>query len=311
MARRRAGRDRSQPLRRAVQAGRDPRLRAEPAEAGAARARPGAAAGDHPAAAPAVRRPARGDGLAAATITTTITPLRAIYRRARQLGEVQANPVAGLSVPSVNRRQTRFATAEQIEAMLDKLDEREGPGAVGDRAVRRAAPRRADGAPPRGRRPRHGGDPGRARLGPVRGRGPAEVEAGEAQGADPRRAARPAGRVPDRRPRRAAASSSACADTYERGRDGRRGRRRRAADAARVPPRLRGADDRRRRQREGALDVHGPREHQDHARPVRPPAPGAEDEAAGLLDAFLARQVGGANESSAPPTAPHPEQTRS
>ncbi len=63
-----------------------------------------------------------GDGLAAATITTTITPLRAIYRRARQLGDVQNNPTSGLSVPAVNRRQTKFATAPQIEAMLSKLD---------------------------------------------------------------------------------------------------------------------------------------------------------------------------------------------
>jgi integrase len=39
--------------------------------------------------------------------------------------------------------------------------------------------------------------------------------------------------------------------------------------------------------------------------------PGAEDEAAGLLDAFLARQVGGADsEPSAPRSAPHPAQSR-
>jgi hypothetical protein len=48
------------------------------------------------------------DGLAPATITTAITPLRAIYRRARQLGEVHTNPVAGVSVPSVDRRQARL-----------------------------------------------------------------------------------------------------------------------------------------------------------------------------------------------------------
>jgi integrase len=63
------------------------------------------------------------DGLAAATITATITPLRAIYRRSRQLGEVHANPTSGISVPAVNRRQTRFATAEQIEAMLNHLED--------------------------------------------------------------------------------------------------------------------------------------------------------------------------------------------
>jgi integrase len=63
------------------------------------------------------------DGLAAATVTATVTPLRAIYRRARQLGVVHANPTSGLSVPAVDRRQTRFATAEQLEAMLERLDD--------------------------------------------------------------------------------------------------------------------------------------------------------------------------------------------
>ena len=62
------------------------------------------------------------DGHAAATITTSITPLRAIYRRARQLGEVQTNPVSGISVPSVNRRQERFATVEQVGVILSGLE---------------------------------------------------------------------------------------------------------------------------------------------------------------------------------------------
>jgi integrase len=40
--------------------------------------------------------------------------------------------------------------------------------------------------------------------------------------------------------------------------------------------------------------------------------PGAEDEAAGLLDAFLARQVGGTTPApTAPQTAPHPTESRS
>jgi hypothetical protein len=34
--------------------------------------------------------------------------------------------------------------------------------------------------------------------------------------------------------------------------------------------------------------------------------PGAEDEAAGLLDAFLARQLGGVESETAPRIAPHP-----
>jgi integrase len=62
------------------------------------------------------------DGLAAGTITATVTPVRAIYRRARQLGEVHANPTSGISVPAVNRRQTRFATVEQVETMLSELE---------------------------------------------------------------------------------------------------------------------------------------------------------------------------------------------
>jgi integrase len=62
------------------------------------------------------------DGKEPATITTAITPVRAIYRRARQLGEVHANPTNGVSVPAVDRRQTRFATVEQIEPMCEHLD---------------------------------------------------------------------------------------------------------------------------------------------------------------------------------------------
>ena len=38
--------------------------------------------------------------------------------------------------------------------------------------------------------------------------------------------------------------------------------------------------------------------------------PGAEDEAAGLLDAFLARQVGGEPRPTAPQTAPRPAESR-
>ena len=123
------------------------------------------------------------DGLAPATITTTITPLRAIYRRARQLGEVQANPTSGLS-PSrpIDRRQTRFATAEQVEALLVAARRREGPAVVGHRPLRRPPSRRAHRAAPRGGGPRHRGDPRRARLGRLRGRGRPEVEAGPPQG---------------------------------------------------------------------------------------------------------------------------------
>jgi hypothetical protein len=83
-------------------------------------------------------------------------------------------------------------------------------------------------------------------------------------------------------------------DSYDRGRAAAEASEGGPADTAWVPARVRGADDRRRSECQGALHAHGPREHPDHARPVRPPAAGAEDEAAGLPDAFLARQSGGA-----------------
>jgi integrase len=35
---------------------------------------------------------------------------------------VHVNPVAGISVPAVDRRQTRFATAAQVEALIGRLD---------------------------------------------------------------------------------------------------------------------------------------------------------------------------------------------
>jgi hypothetical protein len=39
--------------------------------------------------------------------------------------------------------------------------------------------------------------------------------------------------------------------------------------------------------------------------------PGAEDEASAMLDAFLARQVGGSSAPTAPQTAPHPVESQS
>ena len=38
--------------------------------------------------------------------------------------------------------------------------------------------------------------------------------------------------------------------------------------------------------------------------------PGSHDEAAGMLDAFLARSADADTDATAPPTAPHPAQTR-
>ena len=72
-----------------------------------------------------------GDGLAAATITTTITPLRAIYRRARQLGEVQTNPVSGISVPSVESPPGTLRHRRAGRGDARAARQREGPRRCG------------------------------------------------------------------------------------------------------------------------------------------------------------------------------------
>ena len=165
LARRRDGLD-PHPLRRPVQAERDPRLRA-----GAARA-----ASSRPRRREAARRSRRADvqaladrllarGLDPSTIRNALMPLRAIYRRAVEDGEVAVNPTTGLELPAVRGRRDRIASPEEAAALLAALPE-------DDRALwatallRRPAPRRADGARVGRRRPRRGRDPGRAGLGP-------------------------------------------------------------------------------------------------------------------------------------------------
>ena len=200
------------------------------------------------------------DGLAQATTTATITPLRAIYRRARQLGEVQANPTSGLSVPSINRRQTRFATVEQIEALLSWLDRPK------DRALWATALyaglRRGE------LQALHREDVDLA-TGVIR------VERGwdQCEGEVPPKSKQGRRRVPIPAALRdrlldylmdvptTGRIFVGARDSYDRGREAAEDGRCRAAHAARVSPRLRGTDGRRRREREGAVHVHGPRQH--------------------------------------------------
>lgn len=56
-----------------------------------------------------------------ATITTTITPLRAIFRRAAQLGVVATNPTRGLSLPAVRSRRDRIAGPQEAATLLAAL----------------------------------------------------------------------------------------------------------------------------------------------------------------------------------------------
>jgi integrase len=251
------------------------------------------------------------DGLAAATITTTVTPLRAIVRRARQLGEVQTNPTAGLSVPSVNRRQAHFATAAQVEAMLGKLAAAEDRAMwavalyAGLRRGEMTALRREDVDLATGViRVERGWDPQEGEVAPKSRQGrrkvpiPAVLRDRLAEylidGPE-------SGRIfPNLR------------YGYARGRE--------AAEAAGVEaPTLHAC-------RHGfaslmiaaGVNVKALSTFMGHAAigitldQYGHLLPGAEDEAAGLLDALLARQVGGADsEPGAPQAAPHPAQSRS
>jgi integrase len=62
------------------------------------------------------------EGSSPSTIDTTITPLRAIYRRARNRGIVSQNPTQGLDKPAIRSKPRRFASAGEAEALLSVLD---------------------------------------------------------------------------------------------------------------------------------------------------------------------------------------------
>jgi integrase len=61
-------------------------------------------------------------GLDPATLRSTVTPLRAILRRAEQLGQLHGNPTRGLTLPAAHSRQERFASAQEAAMLLDALD---------------------------------------------------------------------------------------------------------------------------------------------------------------------------------------------
>ena len=61
-------------------------------------------------------------GTSPSTIDTTITPLKAIYRRARTRGLVTHNPTQGLEKPAVRSKPRRFASPAEAQALLGVLD---------------------------------------------------------------------------------------------------------------------------------------------------------------------------------------------
>jgi integrase len=68
------------------------------------------------------------DALAAQTIGLSVAPLRAIYARANRLGEVNVNPTRGLALPAPRAPQRRIAAPTEIERVLEAI-------APGDRAL--------------------------------------------------------------------------------------------------------------------------------------------------------------------------------
>jgi integrase len=69
-----------------------------------------------------------GDALEASTIRNAIMPLRAIYRHAIALDEVAVNPTAGLHLPAARGKRDRIASPEEAADLIAALP-------AGDRAI--------------------------------------------------------------------------------------------------------------------------------------------------------------------------------
>ena len=63
------------------------------------------------------------DGRDPSTIRNTLMPLRALYRRLLQRGEIAVNPTAGLCLPAVRGKRDRIVTPEQATRLLEALPE--------------------------------------------------------------------------------------------------------------------------------------------------------------------------------------------
>jgi integrase len=66
------------------------------------------------------------DGLSASAIGVTLGPLRAIYRRPVARGEVAINPTAGVELPVVRGGRDRIASPEEAVRLISAVPERDG-----------------------------------------------------------------------------------------------------------------------------------------------------------------------------------------
>jgi integrase len=66
-----------------------------------------------------------GEGLDPSTVRNTLMPLRVIFRRAIEDGELAVNPTSHLRLPAVKGRRERIASPEEAQRLLAALPERD------------------------------------------------------------------------------------------------------------------------------------------------------------------------------------------
>ena len=66
-----------------------------------------------------------GEGRSASTVRNTVLPLRAIYRRALSRSEVLINPTLGLALPASRARRERVARPTEARALIEALPKRD------------------------------------------------------------------------------------------------------------------------------------------------------------------------------------------
>ncbi len=84
------------------------------------------------------------EGLSPSSVRNTILPLRAIYRRAQNRGEVALNPTLKLTLPAVRTRRERIAAPHGGNRPAQRTPQLR-TGDLGDRPLRRPPPRRTPG----------------------------------------------------------------------------------------------------------------------------------------------------------------------
>ena len=66
-----------------------------------------------------------GEGLDPSTVRNVLMPLRVIFRRAIEDGDVAVNPTGHLRLPAVRGRRERIASPEEAQQLVDALPERD------------------------------------------------------------------------------------------------------------------------------------------------------------------------------------------